>query len=334
MKVAVLTTSYPRHVDDVAGHFIRDAVEHLREAGVDVEVVSPAGFRHFGIAYGHGVVGNVRRRPWLALALPLFLANFVRAARRASHDADLVHAHWLPAGFVALLTGKPFVVQLWGTDVELARRAPWLARPILRRARTVVCTSNALADAARDLGAHDVAVIPTGVDIPPEPGPPAEPPHALFVGRLSPEKGIEDFLRATEGLPRVIVGAGPVAVPEAVGFVPPSEVAFYYERAAVVCTPSRREGVGLAAREAMAYGRPVVATAVGGLQDAISHGETGLLVPPRDPASLRAAIEQLLGDAELRGRLGAAARAHAERELTWSVSTASLVEAYELSLRR
>ena len=334
MKVVVLTTSYPRHVDDVAGHFIRDAVEHLREAGVEVEVVSPAEFRHFGIAYGHGVVGNLRRRPWLALALPLFLAGFVHAARRASRDADLVHAHWLPAGIVALLTGKPFVVQLWGTDVELARHAPWLARAILRRARTVVCTSNALAEAARDLGAREVAVIPTGVDLPREPGPPAEPPHALFVGRLSPEKGIEDFLRATEGLPRVIVGAGPVAVPEAVGFVSPSQVASYYERAAVVCTPSRREGVGLAAREAMAYGRPVVATAVGGLPDAIVHGETGLLVPPRDPVSLRNAIEQLLGDADLRARLGAAARAHAERELTWSASTAGLVEAYKLSLRR
>ena len=74
MRVVVLTTSYPRRSDDVAGVFVRDAVEHLRDAGIDVEVVSPASFRHFGLAYGHGIVGNLRRRPWLALAVPLFLA--------------------------------------------------------------------------------------------------------------------------------------------------------------------------------------------------------------------------------------------------------------------
>ncbi|MGH3136638.1 MAG: hypothetical protein ACRDPV_09115, partial [Gaiellaceae bacterium] len=66
MRVAVLTTSYPRSADDVAGVFVRDAVEHLREAGIEVEVVSPASFRHYGLAYGHGIPGNIRRRPWLA----------------------------------------------------------------------------------------------------------------------------------------------------------------------------------------------------------------------------------------------------------------------------
>lgn len=331
MKVVVLTTSYPRAADDMAGHFVRDAVGHARAAGIEVGVVAPSQFRHYGIAYGHGIAGNLRRRPWLALALPLFLASFVRAARRAARDADLVHAHWLPSALVAIMTGRPFVVQLWGTDVELARKVPWLARPILRRSRAVICTSSSLARAARELGAREVVVIPTGVNLPPEPGPPAEPPHALFVGRLSPEKGIDDFLLATDGLPRVIVGAGPVTVPEAVGFVPPSQVGSYYERAAVVCVPSHREGVGLAAREAMAYGRAVVATSVGGLPDAIRDGETGLLVPPRDPAALRTAIERLLADADLRRRLGSAARTHAATELSWAAATRALLDAYKAS---
>ena len=60
MRSSRSTTSYPRGRDDVAGVFVRDAVEHLRGAGVEVDVVSPASFRHFGLAYGHGIVGNLR----------------------------------------------------------------------------------------------------------------------------------------------------------------------------------------------------------------------------------------------------------------------------------
>ncbi len=326
MRVVVLTTSYPRDEDDVAGLFVRDAVEAVRAAGVDVDVVSPASFHHFGVAYGHGIAGNLRRRPWLALLLPAFLLSFARASRRAARDADLVHAHWLPSGFAALATGKPFVIQLWGTDVELARRAPWVFRPILRRARLAIVASEYLAGAARELGAREVRMIPSGVEIPEHVGEPDDPPHVLFVGRLSPEKGILEFLEATEGLPRVIVGAGPVDVPEAVGFVPRQELGRYYERAAVVCVPSRREGYGVVAREAMAHGRPVVATRVGGLADAIEDGVSGLLVPRGDPGALRGAIERALGDAVLRDRLGSTARTAVKR------STDGLARAYEAAL--
>jgi colanic acid/amylovoran biosynthesis glycosyltransferase len=327
VKVVVVTTSYPRDGNDVAGLFVRDAVEAVRSQGVDVEVVSPASFRHFGIAYGHGIAGNLRRRPWLALLLPAFLFGYARSARRAARDADLVHAHWLPSGLAALATGKPYVVQLWGTDVELARRAPWLFRPILRRARLAIVASEFLAGAARELGAHDVRVVPSTVELPESVGEPEDPPHVLFVGRLSAEKGIHEFLAATEGLPRVIVGAGPVEVPEALGFVPHAELGSYYERAAVVCVPSRREGYGVVVREAMAYGRPVVATRVGGLADAIEDGVSGLLVPAHDGPALRAAVQRVLGDPGLRERLGAAAREAVERP------SVGLASAYEAALR-
>ncbi len=334
MKVVVLTTSYPRGPDDVAGVFVRDAVEHLREAGVDVEVVSPASFRHFGLAYGHGIVGNLKRSPWKALLLPLFLASYSRAARRAARDADLVHAHWLPSALPALMTRKPFVLQLWGTDVELGGRARWLARKLVRRARVVLCPSEALAAAARELGAGDGRVVPSGVAIPAEVGEPEDPPHVLFVGRLSEEKGILDLVTATVGVPRVIVGDGPLRgrVPDAIGFVPPHDLGSYYERAAIVVCPSHREGYGVVAREAMAHGRPVVASAVGGLLDAVEDGVTGLLVPPRDPRALRAAIERLLADADLRRRLGETARAAAGEQFSWPVATDATVAAYRDAL--
>jgi glycosyltransferase involved in cell wall biosynthesis len=326
VKVAVLTTSYPRDADDPAGRFVADTVDGVRGLGVEVEVVSPASFRHFGIAYGHGIVGNLRARPWLVLFVPLFLWSFRRAAARAARNADLVHAHWLAAGAVAATLRRPFVVQVWGTDVELAKRVPWLARPILRRARLVVAASEFLVGEARALGAREVRVVPSGVAIPESVGEPAEPAHVLFVGRLSEEKGILEFLEATEGLPRVIVGDGPLRdrVPEAVGFVPPAELGAYYERAAVVCCPSRREGYGVVAREALAWGRPVVATRVGGLVDAVEDGVTGVLVPPRDVAALRSAIDSLLRDAHRRRVLGLAAGRRA-------ASFAAAAEALRLS---
>jgi len=330
VKVAVLTTSYPRSRDDVAGVFVRDAVEHLREAGVEVVVVSPASFRHYGLAYGHGIVGNLRRKPWKAMLLPLFLASYSRAARRAAGDTDLVHAHWLPSALPAVTTRKPFVLQFWGTDVELARRARWVARKLVRRARIVICPSEELAAAARGLGACDVRVIPSGVRVPDDVGEPDEPPHVLFVGRLSEEKGILELLAATEGMERVVVGDGPLRsrVPDALGFVPPGELRAYFERAAVVACPSRREGYGVVAREAMAHGRPVVASAVGGLLDAIEDGTDGLLVPPGNPDALRAALETLLSDAALRRRLGEAARRTARERLSWERATNRTLDVY------
>jgi len=334
MKVAVLTTSYPRRPDDVAGAFVRDAVLELRSAGVDVEVVSPASFRHFGLAYGHGIVGNLRRRPWKVVVLPAFLASYSLAARRAARNADLVHAHWLPSALPALKTRKPFVLQLWGTDVELASRAEWLARRLVRRARVVVCPSEALGARARELGARDVRIIPSGVAIPDEVGEPDDPPHVLFVGRLSEEKGILEFLAATEGIARVIVGNGPLRdrVPDAVGFVPPHELGAYYERAAVVVCPSRREGYGVVAREAMAHARPVIATAVGGLLDAVDDGVTGLRIPPRDPVALRSAIMSLLSDGELRSALGASGREAARERFSLKAAAEATIGAYRDAL--
>jgi glycosyltransferase involved in cell wall biosynthesis len=335
VKVAVLTTSYPRDASDVAGVFLRDAVEDLCARGVEVEVVSPATFRHFSIAYGAGIVPNLRRSPGKALLLPAFLAEYTRAARKAAAGADLVHAHWLPSGLLARATGKPYLVTMHGTDAELARRAPALFRPVVRAARMVLTVSEALAIDAHRLGAREVRVVPVGVDVPDVTVEPDDPPHVLFVGRLSEEKGVLELLEAARGLPLVVVGDGPLRarVPVAIGFVPRAELGAYLDRAAVVVCPSRREGYGVVAREAMAHGRPVVATNVGGLPEAVVDGETGLLVPPGDVSALRAALERLLGDAELRARLGAAARDRVRERFSREVAATATLAAYETTLR-
>lgn len=83
-----------------------------------------------------------------------------------------------------------------------------------------------------------------------------------------------------------------------------------FAAADVVVLPSLQEGLGVAALEAMAAERPVVASRVGGLAEAVIHGETGVLVPPADPGALAAALARVAGDAALRARLGSAGRAH------------------------
>ena len=262
------------------------------------------------------------------------LGAFARAARRAARGADLVHAHWLGSAAVAMTTGKPFVAQVWGTDVELARRVPVLARRVVGRARLVIAPSTALADEARKLGANDVRVIPSGVDVPAAVGEEADPPEILFAGRLSPEKGVRELVSAANGLPLVVAGDGPLRdeVPGALGFVPHDELERLYARAAVVACPSRREGFGVVCAEAMAHGRPVVAGDVGGLRDLVVNEETGLLVPPGDVGALRDALQRLLADPSLRRRFGEAGRARIAEHFTWQRFGDEALRAYEDAL--
>lgn len=293
-------------------------------------MVGPSSFRHFGLAYGEGVLPRLRRRPWLGP--PLFV-SMVGALRRAARDADLVHVHWLQNALAALPAGKPYVVTLHGTDIALAERSRPLARALVRRARAVIAVSHALADEARRLGARGVEVIPNGVGLPEQITEPAEPPRVLFAGRLAPEKGVEELAAVADGLPLVVAGDGPLRhlVPQTRGFVPRAELDRLYDEAAVVVCPSRREGFGVVCAEAMAHGRPVVGTAVGGLRDLVRHEQTGLLVPPREPGALRAALDRLLADRELRTRLGGAAREHVARLCSWDAVTEATLAVYRRS---
>jgi len=313
-RVVHLTTSYPREDGDFAGRFVADLVKGLRAGGVDAEVLAPGGYRDFGLAYGGGIVHNVRRRPWLA---PLLVLSMILAVRRVARRGDLVHAHWLAAGLICVLARRPFVLTLHGSgsagrfsDLELARRRPGLVGFIVRRAKVVICVSKALAEAARRCGAADVRIVPNSVDVPPAIAPEADPPEVLFAGRLSPEKGIRELAAATQGMNLVVAGDGPLRelVPDALGFVPHEELVRLQSRAAVVVLPSHSEGLPVCLLEAMACGRAVVATSVGGIPDVVEDGVSGLLVEPGDVEGLRAALERLLSDPALRRRLGQAAR--------------------------
>src|SRR5215210_372230 len=141
MRVAILTTSYPRGPGDYAGRFVADLVDRLRERGVELAVVGPGSYRGFG---GEGgVVAGFRRRPWLA---PIVIASMARALRRAARDADLVHAHWLASMLVAPTARKPVVLTLHGSGTagrfeDLRALATPPGRLLLRGARVVLGVS-------------------------------------------------------------------------------------------------------------------------------------------------------------------------------------------------
>ena len=335
LRVAVFTTSYPRHSDDFAGRFVSDAVKRMRARGVEVKVVSPGTFRDFGLSSnGTGIVGAVKRRPWLA---PLLFVSMVRALRRAASGADLVHAHWLWGGLVAAFSGKPFVVTLHGSltagslnDFALCSRCPWLVRLVLRRARAVICVSESLANAVREAGVRNVVFVPNGIAVPKRVGAEAQPLEVLYAGRLTAEKGVSELAEACGDMNLVVAGDGPLrtVVPQALGFLGPRDLAHRYRNAAVVVCPSHVEGFGVVCAEAMAHGKPVVASATGGLANLVVDGETGILVPPGDVCALRDAVERLLGDPHLRQRFGAAGRKRIRTHYSWESVTAMTLAIY------
>ncbi len=179
-------------------------------------------------------------------------------------------------------------------------------------------------------------------------------PLVAFVGRLIDWKGVDDLLNATAiaarelpGLSVVVAGSGPLqehlqarsrelAIDDRVhftGWLAREEVTALQQAADIVAVPSRtsadgsREAQGLSVVEAMALGRPVVAGRVGGIPDAITDGQNGLLVPEKDPAALAGAIIRLAGDRPLAERLGAAAAVTAQR-YSWPACAGRFLEVF------
>jgi glycosyltransferase involved in cell wall biosynthesis len=182
----------------------------------------------------------------------------------------------------------------------------------------------------------------------PEPPPPLA---AALVGRMLGFKGVGDLVEAARILKKRGVAlrlclAGPTdmenpaAIPRATleawageGAVewlgPVKDVAVLWRNTAIAVLPSYGEGVPMALLEAAAAGRPMVASDVPGCREIVRDGETGLLVPPRNPKALADALARLAGDPALRQRLGAAARRLAEERFGEAAIAAATVDLYK-----
>lgn len=278
-----------------------------------------------------------------SLARPGTLARLAATARRLrAEGVHVVHGYLYAGNLLGMLAGR-----LAGVPIRLAskrsldrypRRSQLLATRLANAcADLVLCNAEEVARVVRDEERPDEAkmrVIPNGIRLP-QPPPPAERPAGLpdgarvvgLVGRLGWKKGYPDLLSAAvrvraarPDVEFVIVGDGPLRAEltaEAARLGIGSHVHFLGERSPVApllrafdvfVISSVIEGMPNALLEALALERPVAATRVGGIPEIVTHGESGLLVPPSDPAAMAEAILRLLDDPGTAAAYGAAGR--------------------------
>lgn len=279
------------------------------------------------------------------LARTLDRRAFLRILQRARRErpavlhTHLVHAdfHGLPAGRLARV---PVLVSTkHGFNAFRDGRAFATAdRTVASLADVHIAISAGLASYLGEREGLDPAgfeVVHYGIEAGPEPPPLPGAPRLAIVGRLIPIKGHDVLLRALAearerlpGLTLEIAGEGPLepslratvarlGLDGAVTFLGRvAPVAPVLERAEVVVVPSFGEGFGMVALEAMERGRPVIASAVGGLPEIVDAGRTGILVPPGDVAALARALAELAGDGARAASLGAAGRERARDEFS------------------
>ena len=273
----------------------------------------------------------------------------------------------VPLGLLASRRRRPVVLTVHcslrhtlqasgGRGLALSTIGAALERVGERRADAVIVLTQRLADRliAGGLDRGRVHVIPSGVDLRlfarrlPDPAPDLPRPRVLFVGRLAAQKGVSTLLDAVPllrtGAAVALVGDGPqrAALERQAGhlgadrvrfqgFVPHAEVPAWLAAADVLVLPSVYEELGSVLLEAMAAGLPVVASAVGGIPDAL--GAAGRLVPPSDPAALAAAVDEVLDDPALAAGMGDAARRRATA-FSWDALAGRVLDVYREVVER
>ena len=267
-----------------------------------------------------------------AVSGPLYAASLATLMWPYRGHVDVLLGSWAyPDGFAAVmladLLGVPSVIKLHGSDMDVVARMPGPRRYLkwaLPRAQRVVAVSQPLGRAAAALGAKPdrIDIVPNGVDAASfKPADRAEArrelgiaPDArlvLYVGRIERDKGTIDLIRAfgsdtprLRGVELVMIGDGSalkecreLAAETGVqlalkGARPHGEVPRWLAACDVLTLPSWHEGMPNAILEAIACGRRVVATHVGGIPDVVTSESLGVLVPPQDPAALAIALAQ------------------------------------------
>ena len=293
------------------------------------------------------------------------VASKIRELCRVTRT-DVVHAHGYKADVYAWMALRGTTAPLVSTchtwyDNDLAVRLYGaLDRFLLRQFDAVVAVSDEVRDRLFGAGVAPakVSIIRNGIDLRPfllaeqvrrqrQNQTAGSPLRVGLVGRLSPEKGVDLFLRAAAETARVlpnasfvIAGDGPdrSSLEQLIGELGlqgratllgrTDDMLGFYGSLDVLVSASRQEGLPIALLEGMASALPVVATAVGAVPQVVRNGQTGILLPPGDPGKLSAAVQQVLRDDHLRSSLGKAAQRLIADEFSSERMTAEYLELY------
>ena len=283
------------------------------------------------------------------------------AAVKAARDfqPDIVHVHYAAGfGLWALKTGlRPVIVSAWGSDiVDLPNSFYYrrIVRKVLRGADHVTATSQMLKEATLEHipGKDDsISVVPFGVNVPAEISPlPGGPVRLCFIKNhkwiYGPDLLLKALLEVRKQIPGVwltMAGDGPVTAElkalaaqlgldncvDFPGFIPNERIHSFIAEHHMVVMPSLKEAFGVAALDAGAAGRSVIATTVGGLREVVRDGETGILIPAGEVEALVQAIIRLAGDVELMNKMGRAGHEFVKNNYTWDKSLDLMCELYE-----
>jgi sugar transferase (PEP-CTERM/EpsH1 system associated) len=275
--------------------------------------------------------------------------RILRQERPSILHTWMFHAN-IPGRILGRLAGVPAIISSERTMGQEGRFRRWLNRLTGNLPDNIICVSQQVADfAANEIGlpSAKLTVIRNGIDIAQfanlpdqqtaraEFGLPSQGRIIAAVGRPRPVKGfaylLDAFAQIAAAYPDlylVFVGDGPDKRPlqTAAQQLPiANRVLFLGDQQEIprllagvdmLVLPSLWEGLPNVVLEAMAAGLPVVGTAVGGTPELVIHNETGLLVPPRDPAALAAAIRQLLDHPEQAAQMGRNGRQRAAKQFT------------------
>lgn len=317
---------------DAASPHIETQVLGLSRQGVEVRTFS---LRPTGPTFPGTVVAAPR---WLP-KLPSLLWLAFHARREIRGGAALVHAHYVSsygvAGSVATVGSRvPLVLSVWGTDIAVTPNRSILHRRLalwsLRRAELVLATSQDLANRTEHLmGSGRIRVQPFGIDTATFTYGESQAHHStaqiICVRSLRANYGIDVLLSALSKLgsnaevKALVVGDGPerasleaIAANDGtpvkfVGFVPNGEIPHLLRSSDIAVLPTTGyEAFGVSALEAMGCGLPVVASRIGGLEEVVQDGVTGLLVTPGDPNELATALIRLIKNPAQRASMGRA----------------------------
>jgi glycosyltransferase involved in cell wall biosynthesis len=353
--VVLVSSEYPPNICGGLGVHV-DRITAVLGGTVECHLMVPRYSQY--AATPPGVVLHEIEVPEAASELELWL-QFCRAAARyaqnAPFDAQLIHCHdWMTimAGvWLRQALGLPLVFNVHLPEHIGSRRH--LEDIGLVASDLVIVNSMAVAEelTQRGLPVRRMEVVPNGVEpttFHPGTDWPNDDGYVFFAGRLVAQKGLDVLLRAFAAVSHrwpesrlVVAGEGDLelyfqrmvryfGLPGRVRFVNwqtgPALVQLY-QQAQVVVVPSLYEPFGLVALEAMACGRPVVASRTGGLAEIIEDSVQGYLVPPGDPLQLASRLSNLILQPELRRQMGAAARERA-LQFTWEHAAARTADLY------